>query len=190
MVRLLRVSRETLRERYGDDVPNSFVPTHRVETLERGQVLWTDFVDLRHPQDKGIAYAFTPLERAYAVLPGGMWQSLHRGGGQLRVVPVKMDCRTFVKSGVYFVVTSAAKETKIGWSEDIDRRISTLQVAHADTLILRAWIPSSDPNLEKAIQDHFLDHHIRGEWYVLPLNFIESLQKLGYSIMESPGNGR
>lgn len=185
MVRLQRVSREQLRERYGDAIPVSFVPTHRVDTLDGGSITWTDYVQLQHPRTHlGLAHAVTPLEKAYVVLPGGKWQSLLRGGGNLRVTPVKMDSRPPSRSGVYFIGTSTSSEIKVGWSEDIDRRLNNLQVAHVEVLKLHAWIPSTDPQVETKIHGHFNEHHVRGEWYVLPFNFIEELRKLGFTLMD------
>ena len=173
--------------RYGEDI-RTFVPTHEVSLLTNGRVLTSDYVQIRGaPDERGILYAFTPLqeEPSYAILPGGKWQSLLPGSTpELRVRPVKMDSRPKrgIRCGVYFIQSQEGPEIKIGWSEDIHRRIQDFQTAHASVIRLKAWIPSEDASLEKKLHHECRGYHVRGEWFALPENYISMLLVSGYDV--------
>lgn len=65
---------------------------------------------------------------------------------------------------VYFIRNPETRSVKIGWSEDPESRLRTLQTANEVELILEAVLPGSE-STERSLQDRWSDYHIRGEWY-------------------------
>lgn len=68
------------------------------------------------------------------------------------------------KGEVYFVGEGMA--VKIGFTEDVKRRFSSLQCDHHAELTLLATIPGP-PSREAELHRQFRHLHIRGEWYRL-----------------------
>lgn len=63
---------------------------------------------------------------------------------------------------VYFV--QGGDRVKIGWSRNVDLRVSQLRTAAADDLVLLGSMPG-DRAEERAMQARFAALHIRGEWF-------------------------
>jgi len=76
---------------------------------------------------------------------------------------------------VYFVQMGDC--VKIGRALDLERRLKTLQTAHAQPLRLLAAIPSH-ADLESAIQARFQHLHRRGEWFALDAELTEFIARL------------
>jgi hypothetical protein len=69
-------------------------------------------------------------------------------------------------SVVYFIKNS--RHTKIGYTSDLEKRLSSLQVGSSDELTVYKTINVATehaPQLESHIHSIFTDFHIRGEWY-------------------------
>lgn len=65
---------------------------------------------------------------------------------------------------------------KIGWSGNPKRRLSELQKACPYDLTLETTIKAPDGRAaEKVIHDLADEYHERGEWYILPEDFIDLL---------------
>lgn len=75
---------------------------------------------------------------------------------------------------IYFI--SSDELTKIGISEDPQKRIKTLQVGNPIKLELMATIGKANRNLESQIHEYFNDERINGEWFRIGL--IELIQFL------------
>ena len=64
---------------------------------------------------------------------------------------------------VYFITNKSA--IKIGYSEDINRRIKQLQTGNEEILELLNIIENVDLNFEKHIHSVCKAYHIGGEWF-------------------------
>lgn len=65
---------------------------------------------------------------------------------------------------IYFIQNESTKAIKIGYSVDVQKRLSQLQTAAPDRLVLIGQIPG-DISDERALHDRFREHHLRGEWF-------------------------
>lgn len=65
---------------------------------------------------------------------------------------------------VYFIRNPETRSVKVGWSDDPESRLRTLQTANEVELILEAVLPGSE-STERTLHDRWASHHIRGEWY-------------------------
>jgi hypothetical protein len=65
---------------------------------------------------------------------------------------------------IYFVLHPRARAVKIGYADDPEKRIRSLQTANPDRLKPLGVIPGSMA-LEKMLHFQFAPHRIRGEWF-------------------------
>lgn len=65
---------------------------------------------------------------------------------------------------VYFIQQGEAGPIKIGYTRNINKRLSQLQTANPEKLHLRLTIPGTF-GTEKVLHDYLKPIHIRGEWY-------------------------
>jgi len=149
---------------------DSFVPTHRVEVVDGRnpkQVLRRDLVRLENPGDEDVAYAYVPVEDepVYGVLSTGLWQCFLTHG-RVRARPVKFRevAPKEVRGAVYFVQAGIDGPIKIGWSQDVSRRISELQTANAMRLRLLGTVPGTLED-EAAMHARFARFRIEAEWF-------------------------
>lgn len=165
------VTRKDLERVYGDEVPKEFVPTHivRLASVSSAEVLRLDYVRLAPPLANGLRFGFVPGkdEAAYAVLTTGKWQSLDHHGilhdEVARYLPNYVPpsrCDGFV----YFVQAGENGPVKIGWSQDVARRMAELQTANANRLTLIGFLRG---RMEREAATHALFAHLRleGEWF-------------------------
>jgi hypothetical protein len=81
-------------------------------------------------------------------------------------------------SVVYFIKNS--RHTKIGYTSDLEQRLSSLQVGSSEELTLYKTINVATEHaqqLESHIHSIFTDFHIRGEWYDITNLQIAKLSK-------------
>ena len=70
--------------------------------------------------------------------------------------------------GVYFIHAPELTQVslfKIGWSIDIDRRLTQLQTGNGMALEIYATIPTNDQSIEKRIHKALFKYRTRGEWF-------------------------
>lgn len=148
-----------------------FVPTHRVR-LYAGtplEVIREDYVVLRGSNNPSIHYGHIPgIEDAvYAVISSGKWQCLDQHGlvreEVVRYIPDYIP-QSECDGVVYFAQSGDQGPIKIGWSQDVERRILELQTANAHRLHLLGTIPG---RLEDEMKTHARFAHLRmeGEWF-------------------------
>ncbi len=65
---------------------------------------------------------------------------------------------------IYFIDTADGQFVKIGYSVNVKRRLSELQVSSPCRLTLRGVVPGNR-EYEKGIHDIFSDQHVSGEWF-------------------------
>lgn len=165
------VTRADLERLYPERVIDDFVPTHRVELVDgrTGEALRHDYVRLEPADERGVRFALTPDTRqpSYAVIPGGKWQNLDRHG-VVRDTPIlyRPDyVRPAERDGhVYFVQAGEDGPIKIGWSQDVPRRIAELQVANASRLRLVGMVRGRMQD-EAATHERFAHLRLGAEWF-------------------------
>lgn len=181
----LFLNREELEGRYPDVDIDGFVPTHRVRLiLPLNQVLVRlDYVRLGAPEENGIRFGFIPgdMEPVYAVLSTGLWQCLDKHGR------VEAEVTKYVpdyvapanRNGfVYFVQRGEDGPIKIGWSQDVTRRIGELQVANAERLFLLGAIPGTMKD-ETKTHKRFIHLRINAEWFQSCEEIVEYVRNFG-----------
>lgn len=66
---------------------------------------------------------------------------------------------------VYFIENENKDAIKIGYTEDLDKRVSNLQVSNPTNLSILYIIPNADRVMEKHIHEICQLFHVRGEWF-------------------------
>jgi hypothetical protein len=162
--RLRTVNLDTLIARYRE-VPEGFHPNYWAQ-VRGGEI---DYVQLGEPDQRGIRWGTVPNEDEplYVEVPGGKWQHLERAGlvdvGSVRYL------RDWVPYGervgdVYFIQAGEGA-IKIGWSQDVFRRIIELQTASAEKLKLLGVIPSVTMQEERNLHRRFASIRKEAEWF-------------------------
>lgn len=152
------------------EVPVDFVPTHRVELLDwhTREVLLTDAVALG-PVEGEVRFGFIPGQTRprYSVISNGKWASCDRHG-LVRAQPIRYAPNYVPPSErdgfVYFVVRGFDGPIKIGWSQDVERRVSELQTANAEPLRLIGKIPGRMID-ESRMHGQFAHLRMEAEWF-------------------------
>jgi hypothetical protein len=149
--------------------PEGFVPTHRVEVTHpySRALLRCDLVRLGE-LNVDIAYARDAHgEEVYGVLTTGLWQcfKIH---GRIRVRPVRYR-EEYIEpldreGSVYFVESGDGGPIKIGWTQDVERRIAELQTANAHPLRLIGQVPGTMRD-ETAMHARFGHLRMEAEWF-------------------------
>lgn len=67
-------------------------------------------------------------------------------------------------AGVYFIRAKASGLIKIGYSGNVEARLSQLQTGSAETLELAAVV-EGPPELERALHRAYAEERFRGEWF-------------------------
>lgn len=68
---------------------------------------------------------------------------------------------------------------KIGYTGgDVHQRLASLQTGNSSELSIFGEIPDGSPVLEKAIQVHFSEYYVRGEWFNIPIDVLEPFMDL------------
>jgi hypothetical protein len=65
---------------------------------------------------------------------------------------------------VYIIRAGETDNIKIGWADDVDRRLYTLQTGHYEMLQIIRIIDTAEAG-EHWLHRHFSEHHIRLEWF-------------------------
>jgi hypothetical protein len=167
------VTRRVLERLYPTAELEGFEPTHWVELIDTrsGKVIREDAVVLGDPEGPNkIRYACTPRSEdpVYALIPPNRWQCLDQHG-LVRGAPVRY-LSDYVPPAerdgvVYFVQsTGPARSIKIGWSQDVERRISELQTANAHRLVLLGTVPGKMER-EAALHAQFAHLRMEAEWF-------------------------
>jgi len=167
-------TRTDVEECYSDILVSAeFVPTHHVcvmDTHASSRVLRTDFVRLDETKtNSGVTYAYGPVteEPLYSVLSTGLWQSFEVHG-RVRVTTIRYQPEYIAlkdRDGlVYFVEAGMGGPIKIGWTQDIERRIGELQTANAHKLTLLGTVPGT-MDREAALHARFSHLRLEAEWF-------------------------
>ena len=150
--------------------PVGFVPTHRVQVFDpySHKTLRSDFVKLGEPEG-GLSYACVPgdEEPVYGVLSTGLWQCFEVHG-RIKVTPVRYKA-DYIPLGernglVYFVEAGLGGPVKIGWTQDVERRIAELQTANAHRLNLLGTVVGTMED-EAATHARFSHLRLEAEWF-------------------------
>ena len=181
----LLLNREELEGRYPDVDLGRFVPTHRVHLVlpATKELVRLDYVRLGAPEENGIRFGFVPgdTEPVYGVLSTGLWQCLDKHGRVkaevIKYVPdyVKLKDRN---GFVYFVQRGEDGPIKIGWSQNVARRIGELQVANAEHLSLLGAIPGTMRD-ETKTHKRFTHLRINAEWFQGCEEIVEYVRNFG-----------
>ena len=167
------ITRKTLEHWYPGVDLEGFVPTHWVELLDTRtrKVIREDAVVLGEPEGEvAVRYAVClgDTEPRYAVVPPERWQPLEQHGiVRARAVKYVPD---YVRPGdrlghVYFVQSSGpGGPIKIGWSQDIPRRVGELQTANAHALRVIGKIEGTMQD-EAAMHVRFAHLRMEAEWF-------------------------
>lgn len=165
------VTKRDLTKAYPFVALDEFAPTHHVELYvghEKTPVR-SDYVFLKEPDAQQLRYGHVPGrdDAVYAVLPSGKWQCLDQHGlvkdRSVRYIPNYVpvsSCEGFV----YFVQSGSGGPIKIGWSQDVDRRMAELQVGNAHRLIFLGKIAGRMED-ESATHAKFAHLRMEGEWF-------------------------
>lgn len=171
MARRLTVTRADVQDRY-PDLEEPFVPTHRVRVLDPRSpthVLCMDYVRLGSVGDRGVRYAYgpDPSTPLYGVLSTGLWQSFQIHG-RVEVTSVRYDADYVPlqeREGlVYFIQAGTEGAIKVGWTQNVDRRIAELQTANAQKLVLLATLPGT-METEASLHARFSHLRLEAEWF-------------------------
>ena len=64
---------------------------------------------------------------------------------------------------------------KIGFTANLEQRLSSLQTGNPRNLVVYKTIPNSSIKKEKEMQHFFASYHIRGEWYQITCDMIDAV---------------
>lgn len=67
---------------------------------------------------------------------------------------------------VYWVRAGDTNQVKVGWADDVARRIKGLQIGCPEVLILLR-VEDGGRTMEARLHQHYKDKHVRSEWFVL-----------------------
>lgn len=180
----ITLSRADLERLHPEADLDDFVPTHHVELVDAhtGRVLAEDAVALGGA-DGGVRFGYVPGDDApkYGVISSGKWQSLERHGAvrarAVRYVPDYVP--PLERDGfVYFVESGVGGPVKIGWSQDVERRVTELQTANAMPLRLLGKIPGRMCD-EGRLHERFAHLRMEAEWFQNSSEILEFLANAG-----------
>lgn len=165
------MTRALLQETYPGLCVDGFEPTHWVRLFvgTSKHPVTEDYVRLESPDVRGVRFGYVPGAEApkYAVIPSGKWQCLDRHGN-VRDEVVRFIADYIPPSAmdgfVYFLQSGPAGPIKIGWSQDVARRIEELQTANALRLELLGTLPGRMED-EAALHTRFAHLRMEGEWF-------------------------
>jgi len=175
-MRRKKVSREDVLEVH-PSAPENFCPDYLISLDEE-----PSYIKVHEGNPCSWGYRPGDEEPSFAILPTGLWQSLERHG-RVKVLPLAYQ-EDYVPLGqrdgrVYFVRAESGS-IKIGWSQNVERRLSQLQVGSSEPLNVVTTMPGT-MNTEKSLHQRFAKHQIEGaggEWFHPGedlLRFIDSL---------------
>lgn len=78
---------------------------------------------------------------------------------------------------MYFAIQSTGRKMKIGHSQNVKRRLSSLQCGSAAHLKILGYI-EGDESTEKALHEMFKHRHDRGEWFHYDKYIKEEVMKI------------
>lgn len=168
-----------LEAKYG--LCDGFVPdvVIRVTDPRSDTLLREDYVRL--DGEGTITYGFVPGEEdpVYAKPNPGPWQCLETYG-RVQATPVSFrQIHVRDEEGwVYFIQVGKDGPYKIGWSQDVHRRIGELQVANPKKLHLRGTLPGTRET-ESGFHERFKSAHVTGEWFQNTEGLREFVKSLG-----------
>lgn len=178
-------------ERLHPNAPPDFTPTHLVTLLDTQtkEVLWEDAVCLVEDPQKNLQFGYVPGQEGprYAVISSGLWQCLERHG-VVRSQPVRYEpsyTPLHLREGyVYFIQRGLDGPVKIGWSQDVDRRLAELQTANAEPLSVIGMTPGRMCD-EGALHKKFAHLRMEAEWFRDAPELREYLKSVGFP-MDNP----
>lgn len=57
------------------------------------------------------------------------------------------------------------QRVKVGISNNVERRVSELQIGNPDITLMRTWTPSDARSTERVVHARLDQHHVDGEWF-------------------------
>jgi len=183
------ITRADVEKRY-PGAPVDFEPTHHVLVCNpyTSSTIRQDLVRLEESEGE-VVYAYDPFgECLYGVLSTGLWQCLVIQG-RIEVTTVRYRVEYTPpkeRDGVvYFVEAGTGGPIKIGWTQDVDRRIAELQTANAHKLILMGTIPGTLED-ETAVHARFSHLRMEAEWFRNSPEIQEFIEKGGEFPIRTP----
>lgn len=164
------VSLAELSRRYPDANLHGFVPTHEVMLwdVHRGQEARRDFVWLKPRLGSyNLAYVPEDPEPRYYRLVNGLWRSFIEHGRvtatSVRFIQDYVPLNERVGT-VYAVQGVSGGPIKIGWTQDLDRRLGELQTGNAQPLRVIAACVGRRVD-EQELHVRFAHLRLCGEWF-------------------------
>lgn len=163
--RKLVVTPEELEAKYGPC--SGFTPDLLIRVFDprSGRTLQEDFIRIEPSGD--ILFGYPPgfKDPRYARTKRGPWQCFNCHGA-IKEVPVSLrQVHVNDENGfVYFVQIGEDGPFKIGWSQDVQRRLGELQVANPSRLYLRGTLRGTR-RTESEFHVRFKSAHVGGEWF-------------------------
>jgi hypothetical protein len=156
------VTRQQLEDKYGP-CPD-FQPTLKVVVKDRKskRILREDFI---HVDMSGrIPYGYIPnREHPQYSKPGNYWQCLVSTGDVFEYPVSFHDIPPDEIPGWVYLIESG-DNVKIGWSQDVSRRMMELQIANPVGLKLLGTVPGTKKD-EFAYHAKFAHLNVTGEWF-------------------------
>ena len=184
------VSLEDLQSRNGSLDFSHFVPTHHVVIRAGdGSLVREDFVFL-DAQGKGLRYAYVPGEEdpVYYVLDTGLWKAFEVHGqvvaGSVRFDP-SYKRLSQAQGYVYFIRVGTTGPIKIGWSNDVFKRLSQLQTGNPFNLCLVKYVAGTYKD-ELALHKKFSRFRISREWFEAASELLEYIDSIEGQTPETP----
>jgi hypothetical protein len=87
---------------------------------------------------------------------------------------------------IYFIKNTGNQYIKIGFTKDLDFRLSSLQGANADKLIIWGILYVSATRSvfwERAIHDNLKEYRVRGEWFNVPESILKQTYNVYYNLI-------
>lgn len=164
---------EDLRSFYPNVDLTGFVPTHLISVFDAAsnRLIRQDLVSLSDiVEECGVQYATRADQESpvYARIPPNLWQCLEHYG----LLKVQEICYKpaylpkHKKQGkVYFIQSQGpSKPIKIGWSQNVERRLSELQTSNAHKLVILGVL-SGTMELEEQMHKKFAHLRLEAEWF-------------------------
>lgn len=176
---------ELMRNYPHKEIPENFNPTYYVEVRNPydKSLIRADYV--RVETGPNISRAFGPFDEKplYGILKNNLWKSLHTYGKisveEIQFIPDYIFQRERL-GVVYFIQAGEKGPIKIGWSQEVDKRIATLQTANACKLTLLGTVPGT-METERAYHQKFSHLRLEAEWFQYSQEILDFISEISTS---------
>jgi len=85
--------------------------------------------------------------------------------------------RKYIEHGIVYFIHEENKfnRFKVGFTRNLAKRLVALQIGNPDVLIVYRSIENVPVQKEHQLHQHFANYHIRGEWYSITTDMIDSI---------------